>query len=72
MATPGPEDYRIIPLLRKLFDLYRDFDASYLDVRKKKNVLDFSDIILFTHQLLQDNPDIRKTLARRCRHHYGG
>ncbi|MFO7841470.1 MAG: UvrD-helicase domain-containing protein [Fidelibacterota bacterium] len=68
MGTPGPEDYRIIPLLRKLFDLYRDFDACYLDVRKKKNVLDFSDIILFTHKLLRHNPDIRKTLAERYRH----
>ncbi|MDZ7820904.1 MAG: UvrD-helicase domain-containing protein [Candidatus Marinimicrobia bacterium] len=68
MGTPGTEDRRIIPLLRNLFELFRQFDADYLEVRKNRNVLDFSDIILFTHRLLRDNPDIRQKLAQRYRH----
>ncbi|MCK4813072.1 MAG: UvrD-helicase domain-containing protein, partial [Candidatus Marinimicrobia bacterium] len=67
-ATPGPEDKRIIPLLRSLIALYREFDLYYSEIKKKQNVLDFSDIILYTRQLLDDFPDIRKQIARRYRH----
>ncbi len=67
-ATPGAEDKKIIPLLRSLITLYREFDLYYSEIKKKQNVLDFSDIILYTRQLLDDFPDIRRQIARRYRH----
>lgn len=67
-GTPGQEDKKVIPLLKQLISHYRDFDQYYLAIRKKRNVLNFSDIILFTHHLISKFPDIRKQMGARYSH----
>ncbi len=66
--TPGPGDKKIIPLLKTLIALYRDFNDYYFEVKKQRNVLDFSDVIIKTHELLNDDADICKQIAKRYRH----
>lgn len=66
--TPGPGDKKIIPLLKTLIALYRDFNGYYFEAKKQRNVLDFSDVIIKTHELLSDDAGICKQIAKRYRH----
>ncbi|MCF7832445.1 MAG: UvrD-helicase domain-containing protein [Candidatus Marinimicrobia bacterium] len=68
LQTPGPQDKKIIPLLRELITQFKEFDGYYFDIRKKRNVLDFSDIIIETHRLITQDADVRKHLGKRYRH----
>jgi ATP-dependent exoDNAse (exonuclease V) beta subunit len=66
--TPGPGDKKIIPFLKTLIALYRDFNDYYFEIKKQRNVLDFSDVIIKTHELLSDDAGICKQIAKRYRH----
>ena len=66
--TPGPQDKKIIPLLRELITHFENFDAYYFDIRKQRNVLNFSDIIIETHKLITQDTDVCKQLGKRYRH----
>ena len=66
--TPGPNDKKIIPLLKTLIALYRNFNDYYFEIKKQRNVLDFSDVIIKTHELLSCDADICKQIAKRYRH----
>lgn len=66
--TPSPQDKKIIPLLKDLIQKFKDFDTYFLDFRMDHDVLDFSDVLILTHQLLSDHEDVRKLLGQRYRH----
>lgn len=68
LLTPGPQDKKIIPVLKDLIKKYRDFDAYFSAIRMDRDLLDFSDIIMLTHRLLKDHPEVRKILGKRYRH----
>ncbi|RKY54389.1 MAG: hypothetical protein DRP93_05165, partial [Candidatus Neomarinimicrobiota bacterium] len=67
-STPGPQDQKIIPLLKSLITCYRDFNEYFYNIRMDRDLLDFSDIIILTHKLLKEHEDVRRTLGKRYRH----
>ncbi|MDD3965612.1 MAG: UvrD-helicase domain-containing protein [bacterium] len=68
LQTPGTADKKIIPLLKQLIAHYRDFNAFYSEIKKQKNVMDFSDVIIRTQELLQKHKDVRDQIGRRYSH----
>ncbi|MDD5709550.1 MAG: UvrD-helicase domain-containing protein [Candidatus Marinimicrobia bacterium] len=68
VQSPGPQDKKIIPLLKELIALYRDFNLYYSERKSGRNVLDFSDVIIKTHELLNRHKDVRKQIGKRFRH----
>lgn len=68
VQSPGPQDKKIIPLLKTLIAFYRDFHRYYSEKKSARNVLDFSDVIIKTHELLSRHKDIRKQIGKRYRH----
>jgi ATP-dependent exoDNAse (exonuclease V) beta subunit len=68
LMTPGPQDKKIIPLLKNLIKSYRHFDKYFYDIRMDRDLLDFSDVIILTHKLLSDHDDVRRILGKRYRH----
>ncbi|MBN2781560.1 MAG: PD-(D/E)XK nuclease family protein, partial [Candidatus Marinimicrobia bacterium] len=54
--------------LKDLIAHYRDFNTFYSGIKKRRNVMDFSDVILKTHELLKDNEEIRTLIGKRYRH----
>lgn len=66
--TPSLQDKKIIPLMRDLITRFEEFDSFYFSIRKQRNVLDFSDIIIETHKLVTQHVDVRKQLGKRYRH----
>jgi len=52
-AAEAQEDFRItFPLARTLFDLVERFETAYSEAKRRKNILDFSDLEHFTVDLL--------------------
>ena len=68
VQSPGPQDKKIIPLIKELITLYRDFNEYYSEKKAARNLLDFSDVIIKTHELLSKHTDVRKQIAKRYRH----
>ena len=68
LQTPGPQDKKIIPLLKFLIKCYRDFDKDFKKIRMDRDLLDFSDVIILTHRLLKENKDVCTILGKRYRH----
>jgi ATP-dependent exoDNAse (exonuclease V) beta subunit len=66
--SPGPQDKKIIPLLKSLIKSYRDFDKYFFNIRMERDLLDFSDVIILTHKLIKENEDVRNILGKRYRH----
>lgn len=50
-----PEDFRIA---------YREYE----EVLRANNKIDFDDMLVFTYELLQDRPDIRRMWQQRFRY----
>ena len=50
---------------RTLLELVRRFDSAYADAKKRRKVLDFSDLEHHTLHLLENNPAIAQTLRDR-------
>ena len=67
-ATPGPQDKKIISLIKSLIESYRNFDDYFKNIRMDRDLLDFSDVIILTHKLIKENEDIRNILGKRYRH----
>ncbi|MBW6458333.1 MAG: UvrD-helicase domain-containing protein, partial [FCB group bacterium] len=68
VQSPGPQDKKIIPLLKELIAFFREFNTYYSEKKAAGNVLDFSDVIIKTHELLSRNEDVRKQIGKRYRH----
>ncbi|MCF7833568.1 MAG: UvrD-helicase domain-containing protein, partial [Candidatus Marinimicrobia bacterium] len=68
LKTPGPQDKKIIPILKDLIIKFNEFNEHFSEIRKKRDLLDFSDIIILTHRLLEKHADVRNILGKRYRH----
>ncbi|MCK5817096.1 MAG: UvrD-helicase domain-containing protein, partial [Candidatus Marinimicrobia bacterium] len=66
--SPGPQDKKIIPLLKILIAQFKEFNEYYLNIRIDRDLLDFSDVIILTHKLLSEHKDVRTILGQRYRH----
>jgi len=61
----GPEDY---PLLTYRDETIKAIYQAYQAYLVASNALDFDDMLLYTAQLLEDNPSVREKYARRFRY----
>lgn len=68
VQSPGPQDKKIIPLLKELISLFERFNGFYSDIKTDRNILDFSDVIIKTHELLSSDLSVREQVGKRYCH----
>jgi len=61
METEYPQFLPVLPLIERLLQTYKEY-------KRKNNLMDYDDLILFLRLLLKENEDIRLTLAGRYKY----
>ena len=61
MEIEYPQFLPVLPQLEHLLQIYKEY-------KRKNNLMDYDDLILFLRLLLKENEDIRLTLANRYKH----
>jgi len=59
----GPPDEQAARLLAVLTGLARDAEAAYAQAKRRRGLLDFTDLLAATHRLLVENEPLRKGIA---------
>jgi DNA helicase-2/ATP-dependent DNA helicase PcrA len=61
METEYPQFLPVLPQIEYLFDAYKGY-------KRKNNLMDFDDLIIFLRQLLRENEEIRRSLSNRYKY----
>jgi len=61
----GPDDY---PILTYRDETIKDIYRAYQDYLVASNAMDFDDMLLYTANLLETNPEVRQKYAQRFQH----
>jgi ATP-dependent exoDNAse (exonuclease V) beta subunit len=66
--TPNEIDFRAIPVIRTLLNLYNQFKVELAKKQRLYSYLSFNDVILKTLELLKNHEDIRKKYSKQFLH----